>query len=781
MADRETNEPAVPVMLLVAVLMAGMVTWVTWLGLAQEAEQARSVALLLSGGYACAVGLLLVVRSAGALRTDPSRVVLSCGVVAWGIGQVLLGLDSLDGQLGYPLAGDLISGLAAPIALAAVMLAPRRPALRNAGLRLGLDAAAAAMALTYGLWRVTGGQLAAPMIGSPLGTLIAVLIELTVVAMVVLAAVQDMRSPLWLSAVGVTAQAGSDLIMMLNLQPTGERPVPWPAGVLTCIAWPLIGLGLMRYRTRIEELEGIEERRDASAATLATTMMAAALICGVLLGFPSLPDLDRSASGSLILILVLAPVLFFRDTLGARVRLQLFAGLREQAFRDALTGLPNRGAFTRQIASLDDSGDWVVLTLNLDGFKRVNDLLGAAAGDQLLIAVAEQIRQGAGGRLAARIAGDEFAVLTPGDLDDGRALAQALRTRAAAALATAAPGLDTGLSVGVGKLVRRDKTADNAARDQLSALVESAAALRAAKAKGRGSIEVYAGEVARDHERRIQLEARLARAIRDGVICTFAQPLVRLDSGQLSGFEALARWNDAELGPVSPVEFIEIAEQTGMVVELGEQLLQSAMDDATRAGVFAAGLSVAINASPIQLRVPGFVDAVRYQLARNRVRPNQVTIEVTEAILMADDDPAMRALAELSLLGVSIAIDDFGTGYSALGYLRRLPVQVLKIDKSLTWNLLSEAKTLAIVEGVVRMAHRMGIRVVMEGIETELQADSCRTLGADHGQGWLFGRPVSWTEAAGLVQAAVQQEADRPLLPRPRLAQGRTEDSWPSS
>ena len=196
-----------------------------------------------------------------------------------------------------------------------------------------------------------------------------------------------------------------------------------------------------------------------------------------------------------------------------------------------------------------------------------------------------------------------------------------------------------------------------------------------------------------------------------------------------------------------------MAEQTGLVVELGEHLLDVTFARAREAGVFAAGLTVAINVSPIQLRVPGFADVVRHQLDRHEVPAHLVTIEVTEAILVADDDPALRTLAELGELGVDIAIDDFGTGYSALGYLRRLPVQVLKIDRSLTSHLRAEPKTHAIVEGVVGMAHQMGIRVVMEGIEDEADAEACRAVGADLGQGWLFGRPVPWGQAAALIAA----------------------------
>jgi EAL domain-containing protein (putative c-di-GMP-specific phosphodiesterase class I) len=266
-------------------------------------------------------------------------------------------------------------------------------------------------------------------------------------------------------------------------------------------------------------------------------------------------------------------------------------------------------------------------------------------------------------------------------------------------------------------------------------------------------VEVYADGVAAARERRIILERRLRLAVARGTVESYGQPVVDLADGSLRGFEALARWTDEELGIVPPTEFIEVAEQTGLVVALGEHLVDVTLAQARAAGVFDAGLTVAINVSPIQLRVPGFVQVVRHHLDRHGVPPRLVTVEVTEAILVADDDPAVRTLEELAELGVDIAIDDFGTGYSALGYLRRLPVGVLKVDRSLTTNL-AESRTLAIVEAVVGMARRMDIRVVMEGIEEESIAQACRRLGADLGQGWLFGCAVPWKRAAGLIDGS---------------------------
>jgi EAL domain-containing protein (putative c-di-GMP-specific phosphodiesterase class I) len=257
------------------------------------------------------------------------------------------------------------------------------------------------------------------------------------------------------------------------------------------------------------------------------------------------------------------------------------------------------------------------------------------------------------------------------------------------------------------------------------------------------------------------LEYRLRQAIAHRTIITYGQPIVDLGTGRLTGFESLARWKDAELGFVPPDEFIAVAEKTGLVVALGEHLLEETLAAAASAGVFAAGLTLSVNASPIQLRVPGFVELIREQMARHRINPDQMIIEITEAILVAEGDPAVSTLAEINALGIGLAIDDFGTGYSALGYLRRLPVQVIKIDKSLTSSLNSDPKTLAIVEGVARMAHRMGVRVVMEGIEDEGEAQACRTVGADRGQGYLFGRPTTWGQAAKLI-TEMALRPDRP-------------------
>jgi EAL domain-containing protein (putative c-di-GMP-specific phosphodiesterase class I) len=254
--------------------------------------------------------------------------------------------------------------------------------------------------------------------------------------------------------------------------------------------------------------------------------------------------------------------------------------------------------------------------------------------------------------------------------------------------------------------------------------------------------------------------------VADGGIELHYQPIVELDGGRLSGVEALARWTDAELGAVAPEEFIAVAEDSGLVVELGEFVLHQAVQQAMAAGLPAAGVRVSCNVSPLQLRVPGFHRVVEGALAASRMPPGCVVVEVTEAALVEEEGMAVRTLHRLVDLGVTVAIDDFGTGYSALGYLRRLPAQILKIDKSLTSSLLEEPRARAIARKVTELGGDIGLSVVVEGVESLEVADLVRGMGADYGQGSLFGRARPLADVPGLRRAL----AASPSQPRPHPA-----------
>jgi diguanylate cyclase (GGDEF)-like protein len=753
-------------MLSCAVVLAGALV-PTAFGVTGQAWSGFKYGLLASGLLAAGSGLSVLLWWVLARRRRPVeifRLFLGLGVLCWGTGQVCLAFDSFDHVVGYPAPGDMISTGAGPLCLLAMIFLPRRSASSWPGIRLGLDAVVVGCGLTFVLWRVLLAPSGGLLETQKFGTAVFVLADCVTFAGVLLMAVRDVRSRIWPAVLGVLCHVSADLSVILHAERDGARVDPWWAMALWCLAWPLIAVTIVRFRASSRfGGENLQDRREATATQVATMATYFCLLATVLLS-GDFTATDAATRGTLLLCVVIVPVMWGREMLGTHLRVRLTAGLRAQADQDSLTGLPNRLALTNRIAELEPGDDnWVVLTLDLDGFKQVNDLLGSAAGDDLLVTVGQALSANVPARaLIARIGSDEFALLSPGDLSDGQELGERLRLAVGSALNVKAPGLGVSASVGVGRLVRPSPDGEPGPEagagvgqpnhhDQLTGLVESAAALRAAKEGGRNAVVVYTGEVAQARERRFVLERRLRLAIERREVVTFGQPIVDLASGRLTGFESLARWTDDELGAVRPDEFIAVAEETGMVVELGAHLLEETLGAAGAAGVFAAGLTLSINASPIQLRVPGFADILRQQLARRRIPPELVIVEITEAILVAEGDAALAALAELHALGVGLAIDDFGTGYSALGYLRRFPVSIIKIDKSLTSSLLTEPKTMAIVEGVVRMAHRMGVRVTMEGIEDDVEADSCRAIGADRGQGWLFGRPLSWPKAAELI------------------------------
>jgi diguanylate cyclase (GGDEF)-like protein len=746
-------------------------------GLTGQPDRATIWALFSSGAVGVSSGAIVIAwwaRQWRAGREAPLwRFLFAVALVVWGAGQLMLWLSAWRGALVYPVTGDFVSGCAAPVSVAALLCVPRTSVSSWPGLRLALDTFVAG---TGAALAVRSAFLASPhggVVTDGIGTIVFIVADACVLSLVLLATIRDLRSRLVPAVIGVAAHVVADMTG-LYAAADGVRDFPWFTGSLWCLGWPLVALAIIRYRPRsAADADGTEFDRREALASHAATAIGVVLVGATLFGGADVLA-DR---GTALLLGAVMGVIALREVIGSLVRIRLTADLRRQAHRDPLTGLANRRALTARIARVADARSWTVLTLDLDGFKQVNDVRGHEAGDTLLVAVAKAVRRTCpGDGLAARLGGDEFAVLSPGGLADGARLGERLRLAVNAAVERHSPGLATSVSVGVGRLVRPDGdgpasgpgtasgsvcargTRRAVADDRLVGLVESAAALRAAKAAGRDRVEVYDAEVAAARERRLTLEQRLRHAVAAGTVESYAQPVVDLDDGRLRGFEALARWTDEELGVVPPVEFIEVAEQTGLVVELGEHLVDVTLARAREAGTFAAGLRVAINVSPIQLRVPGFAEVVRSRLDRHEVPARLVTIEVTEAILVADDDPALRTLAELAALGVDLAIDDFGTGYSALGYLRRLPVQVLKVDRSLTADLRVDPKTHAIVEGVVGMAHRMGIRVVMEGIEDAADAEACRSVGADHGQGWLFGRPVPWAQAAALVSALTAGE-----------------------
>ena len=450
--------------------------------------------------------------------------------------------------------------------------------------------------------------------------------------------------------------------------------------------------------------------------------------------------------------------------------------LAHQAFHDALTGLANRVLFRERVdralaraARARRGGEAAehvaVLFLDLDDFKAVNDSLGHAAGDRLLEAVAARLLKATRGcDTVARLGGDEFAVLLDGMADAGDAGAVVQRVEAAlrAPVSLDVRDVTVGASVGVAH-ARGDEGADELLRNADMAMYR-------AKAAGKGGHAVYEPAMHRALLERLELEHDLRGAAARGELELLYQPLVELRGDRLLGFEALVRWRHPARGTIPPSAFIPLAEESGLIVELGRWVLRAACEqlrcwDATLGAAFRPAVSV--NVSGRQLDDARFVGEVAAALAAAGVAPGRLTLEVTESVIMRDPDATLERLRALKALGVSLAIDDFGTGYSSLSYLRRFPVDALKIDKSFVDGVADGGSDAALARTIVALAEMLGIRSVAEGIERPEQRAQLAALGCDVGQGYLFARPLAAGDAAAaLAEAPAGPRPARPIRPR---------------
>ncbi|HEX3964954.1 MAG TPA: EAL domain-containing protein [Trebonia sp.] len=430
--------------------------------------------------------------------------------------------------------------------------------------------------------------------------------------------------------------------------------------------------------------------------------------------------------------------------------------LQHQAFHDALTGLPNRALFTDRaahaLALARRNGTTVaILFIDLDDFKIVNDTMGHAVGDELLIGVAERLTSVAReSDTAARAGGDEFALLienlaSPDSVKPFAdrvvaAFSEPFELPAGSVLATATVGVAT--------------TDDSTDVDQL--LRHADLALYAAKSEGKRRWHQYAPVLGAGMVRRRELQAALEEGIARSEFTLNYQPIVELNTGVITGFEALVRWPDPVRGSLPPAEFIGLAEETGLIIPLGSWVLHQAITDLARwrgPDPDPRQPSVSVNVSARQFRDPGFVAGVRQCLDETGLVPSALTLELTESALIRPSERIIADLAELKDIGVWLAIDDFGTGYSSLSYLRDLPFDVLKIDKSFVDGISESPKGQAFAELIIEFAKVMEIEVVAEGIETEAQRDILTEMGCKYGQGFLLAMPMQWREAEALLRA----------------------------
>jgi diguanylate cyclase (GGDEF)-like protein len=416
----------------------------------------------------------------------------------------------------------------------------------------------------------------------------------------------------------------------------------------------------------------------------------------------------------------------------------------EQALKDSLTKLPNRRVFQERLDLAlaryqRRPMPLAVLFIDLDGFKYVNDSHGHVVGDQLLQLVAERLRaEMRAGDVAARFGGDEFAVLLEGVEGDCAAADVAARLIGALALPFEVRGKAINVSASIGIALARPGVSSE------DMLRNADLAMYAVKAKGRGWYELFESSMHRDALERLQLDHELRDAIEEHQFVLHFQPVVELRSGRLAGFEALLRWQHPTRGLLAPDAFLGLAEETGAIIPIGRWVL----DEACRVARLLRDrypdrpCTMAINLSPRQVFEDRIVDEVSAVLVRHGVSAADVTLEVTESIMIDNSAATLGRLRALKSLGVTLAVDDFGTGYSSLAYLRQFPFDILKIDKGFVDGIVVDETEAALAVAIITLARTLGLETVAEGIEDPQQAAMLLQLGCDYGQGHHFARAL---------------------------------------
>jgi diguanylate cyclase (GGDEF)-like protein/PAS domain S-box-containing protein len=437
-------------------------------------------------------------------------------------------------------------------------------------------------------------------------------------------------------------------------------------------------------------------------------------------------------------------------------RIQLEVELTRQAFHDGLTSLPNRALFRDRLdqalaRSLRSNERLAVLLLDLDGFKQVNDSLGHDAGDHLLRVIAgrlDGVRRPSD--TLARLGGDEFAVLLE-EASETQAIKLSERLLDVVSGPVSVTGRELSVTASIGIAIHPG------GRGESAALIRDAdVAMYAAKESGHGTYQLFRYEMAREFGDVLGLEHELRLAVQRDELRVHYQPEVDLATHRIVGVEALLRWTSPTRGEVSPAKFIPIAESCGLIFPIGEFVLREACRqtaDWRRRGLLGEDFVTWVNLSATQLSVGGVSDLVKRELARAKLPPEILGLEVTETAIVKEpsSEAARGELRELHDLGVRIAIDDFGTGFSSLGQLRHFPVDMLKVDRSFVQGVEHSAKDAAITANLVSLAHALGVRAIAEGIESDGQRDSLREVGCDYAQGFLFARPVPAAEAERVI------------------------------
>jgi diguanylate cyclase (GGDEF)-like protein len=742
--------------------------WVRWAPVATVALVGPAIVLgrsdhpwaLTALMLACAVpetlaGLWVIRRyRRGPTRWTP-QVLFGFALFLLGLARILLNVELAFGSPRFPDPLYVLAHLPAVLAAAGVLRMPRPRREPWQVLRTVVEGLVFASALSFVLdvwWLegVFGGSLSRTAVTALL--IVSSSTWLLGIGFAIL--VREQEPWVFYLAVVLTLMMAADLLIWRAVW-ADSAAYPWISNALTIPVWAFAVRGIVATASPpVQETPADRARREHRRSLLF------ALVVLVLAGLTAVLVTSQPifSSRRVLDVIIVITALIGRDLLRSAQNTTLLERLSEQGRTDPLTGLGNRLALSEHLTTTLSSEPLHVLTVDLDGFKHVNTQYGLTAGDRVLGEVAGRLAADLGGLGEVfRLGGDEFAVIVAGTDEQAKDAARRIHdsvTGACGAL-TDLGTMSLSASVGIATCPSADAgDAGSAARSDVlqEAMTRSSHAMMIAKMHGRSRSERYEDEISAKHRRELRLQARLAAVLgsMDEETVPFDvvyQPMVTC--GRTLAVEALARWTDPELGEVSAAEFIAAAETAGLIDRLGGRLAEEAVRRFAASGV-AGRLGLSLNVSTIQLRNSRFADTLTAVVHRHGLDPATVLLEVTESVFVHPLDPAVPTLHALKANGFAIAVDDFGAGYSSLGYLGRLPVDVIKIDASLTRHL-HETRASAIVRAVLEMASTLQLGVVAEGIADKDQLFAAVRLGVPVAQGFITGRPVPPDELAGLV------------------------------
>ena len=569
----------------------------------------------------------------------------------------------------------------------------------------------------------------------------------------------------WRNWAMISASLAGGVAALLGLTLVSLQPVdPWAWTWHT--SWPLIaGLllasaALIGYIMSSERLLRLPVWQGAAASTIVgslwTAVLAAAVASEVSAGVPA--NIAGIPTGHAALLASIGALLALAVThLMSRIEHHLIAradGLEQSlrhanselekiAYHDALTQLPNRLVFEDKLAAAVARVDrakarLAVLFIDLDGFKPINDSYGHSCGDAVLRQVGERLRGlSRVGDTMARVGGDEFLMLIEGDVDEQHLAQIATRILGALAEPYSLGSRDVTVSCSIGIVFYPE----GAAHAKLIARAD--AAMYAAKRSGGACYCFFEPSMEVDAHDQLDLQHDLRVAIENKQLELFYQPKIDVRSGKVTAAEALLRWKHPQRGMIGPATFIPVAERFGLIGALGNWVIEDACRQARAWRDKGLRMRVAINLSAFQMRQDDLVDRIAASLERHRIDPSLLTCEITESVAMEDTRATQTTFRRLGEAGVHLSIDDFGTGYSSLAYLRKLPAEELKIDRSFVMDIVTSTDARAVVDAVIRLAHALGLKVVAEGVEQVQQRDILVQMGCDELQGYLFAKPMS--------------------------------------